>query len=242
MTLLSYLLTPLFFLFFGLFLVLFHPLQVITRNLFGARAHDHVVAALNFCLTGCLYILGTRLSFHHFKALPTDRPILFICNHQSMWDIPPAIWMLRKNRPKYIAKASLAKNIPSISYNLKYGGSVAIDRKNTEESKAKIETFAENVAKNNFSIVIYPEGTRSRNGKVAPFKQGGIESILNVIPEIDVVPIAIKNTGLIDNNGKFNKRLGIHASFTMLPIRKLRKVNCTIELEKIRNEIINCLK
>lgn len=236
-TLLSFILTPLFFLFFGLSLALFHPIQVIARNVFGERAHDKTVAALNYCLMRCLLILGTRITFKNFISLPKDQPILFISNHQSMWDIPPAIWKLRKNRPKYIAKASLAKNIPSISYNLKYGGSVAIDRKNPEESKEKIEAFAKNVAANNYSIVIYPEGTRSRDGLVKEFKTGGIEAILKVIPTISVVPIAIKNTGLIDNDEKFQKRLGVHATFTMLPLRKITSASLEADLAGIRNEI-----
>lgn len=239
--LLSYILTPLFFLFFGLCLVVFQPIQVITRNVFGAKAHDKSVAVLNYCLMSCLLILGTRLTFKNFRPLPINEPILVISNHQSMWDIPPIIWKLRKNRTKYIAKASLAKNIPSISYNLKYGGSVAIDRKNPEESKQRIETFAKNVAANNFAIVIYPEGTRSKDGKVKEFKIGGIETILKIIPKIKVVPIAIDNTGLIDNNGKFNKRLGVSATFTMLEPRTIQQVNLESDLKSIREDIIEAL-
>ena len=238
----SYLLTPLFFLFFGLTLAVFHPIQVITRNLFGAKAHDKTVGALNFCLTKCLLILGTKIKFNGFRELPLDEPIMVISNHQSMWDISPVIWKLQKKRTKYIAKASLAKNIPSISYNLKYGGSLSIDRNDPAGSIEKIEEFAGFIAENNFAICIYPEGTRSRDGKVKPFKLSGIDAILKVIPDIKVVPIAIKNTGEIDNGGKFAKNLGVKASFTMLADRKINRGNLETDLEAIRQEIMAVIR
>ena len=121
MLLLSYLLTPVFFFFFGLNLGIFHFVQVTAFYVFGKKAHAKTVAWLNFCLMSCLYILGTRIRFSGFRPLPTNRPVLFISNHQSMWDIPPIIWKVRKNYPKFIAKASLSRFIPSISFNLQKG-------------------------------------------------------------------------------------------------------------------------
>jgi 1-acyl-sn-glycerol-3-phosphate acyltransferase len=236
---LSFLLTPIFFFFFGLTLGIFHIIQLITLNLFGHKWHDKSVVWLNFWLTKCLHILGTRIHFKGFdQVLKDDHPKLFISNHQSMWDISPVIWKLGKWRIKYIAKASLAKFIPSISYNLRRGGSLAIDRSDREGSVEKIKKFAQFIKEKNFSICIYPEGTRSRQGEVKPFKTAGIEAILKVIPDIQVVPIAIKNTGKIDNSGKFNKNIGVKAVFTMLPGRKLNLEHLSDELESIRQEIM----
>ena len=239
---LSYILTPLFFLFFGLMLALFHPIQIISKNIFGSKVHDKSVFLLNFFLTSCLYILGTRIKFKNFVSLPKNQPILIISNHQSMWDIPPVMWKIRKYIPKYIAKASLAKNIPSISYNLKYGGSVTIDRNDPPGSIKKINEFAKYIKENNYSICIYPEGTRSKDGSVKPFKISGINAILEVIPDILVVPIAIKDTYKIDNGGKFNKNLGVKVQFTMLEGRKIRIDNLEKDLEKIRQDIIAEIK
>ena len=239
---LSYVLTPIFFLFFGLSLAVFHPIQFIALNLFGSKTHDKSVALLNFCLKSCPLILGTRTSYKGFRKLPLDRPVLLVSNHQSMWDIPPIIWKIRKNRVKFIAKSSLAKNIPSISYNLKYGGSVSINRRNPEESIQKIKDFAAYIKENKYAICIYPEGTRSRDGIVKPFKFSGIDAILKVIPDIIVVPIAVKNTGLIDNAKKFNKNIGIHISFSMLESRTVNRDNLEKELEGIRQEIIEEIK
>jgi 1-acyl-sn-glycerol-3-phosphate acyltransferase len=235
-TALSYIITPLFFFFFGLTLVVFHVIQLIALK-FGPITHDKSVAILNLFLMRCTNILGTRFHFHDFKKLPTDQPFLFVSNHQSMWDIPPLIWKLRANRPKFIAKSSLAKGIPSISLNLRYGGSVSIDREKPEEAVEKIEQFARFIQENNLSICMFPEGTRSRSGVVKTFKAGGIDAILKILPDIKLIPIAIKNTGLIDNNGRFNKKLGVLASFYMLPARTIDPKNLVEELAKIKEEI-----
>ena len=101
---LSYLLTPLFYLFFGLILVIFQPIQVVTRTVFGAKAHDKTVGSLNFWITKCLHILGTSISFRQFRTIPTTAPVLIISNHQSMWDISPIIWKLSKTELNTLLK------------------------------------------------------------------------------------------------------------------------------------------
>ena len=235
-TALSYLLTPLFFALFGLTLVIFHVIQLIALR-FSHVAHDKSVAILNLCLMRCTNVLGTTYTFHNFAPLSTKEPYLFVSNHQSMWDIPPLIWKLRANRPKFIAKSSLAKGIPSISLNLKKGGSVSIDRSNPQASVEKIEKFAQFIKKNKLSICMFPEGTRSRDGLVKTFKAGGIDAILKIMPNINIVPIGIKNTGKIDNEGRFNKNLGIKAGFFMLPARTINPLQLIDELSKIKVEI-----
>ena len=84
---------------------------------------------------------------------------------------------------------------------------MAIDRNDPAGSILKIKEFAHFI-QNNFAIVIYPEGSRNIEGKVQKFKTSGIEAILQVMPTIEVIPIAIKNTAKIDNSGKFLKKLG----------------------------------
>ena len=241
-TLLSAILTPIFFLVFGLILALFHPIQVIARNIFGEKSHDKTVFVLNFWLMKALHILGVRYSFRNFNKLPKDVPIIIICNHQSMWDIPTLIWKFRAHRPKFVAKKELAKGIPSISYNLRHGGSVSIDRKNPKESILKIKAFAKLVNENCFAVCIFPEGTRSRDGKIKPFKVPGVKTIMDEIPEALVVPVAIKNTGRIDNKGKFLKNIGVHVEFTQLEPRKLNLSNLESELIAINTEIKSVLE
>ena len=238
---LSVLLTPIFFFVFGVILIVFHPIQVIARNVFGANAHDKTVFSLNFCLMRALHLLGVTYAFYNFKKLPKDVPIIIISNHQSMWDIPTLIWKFRAHRPKFVAKKELAKGIPSISYNLRHGGSVAIDRKDRKGSILKIKNFAKLVKENSFAVCIFPEGTRSRNGKIKPFKVAGVKTIMDEIPEALVLPVAIKNTGVIDNNGKFLKNIGVRVSFTQLEPRILNLNQLESELIAINAEIKSVL-
>ena len=63
---------------------------------------------------------------------------MIVANHQSMNDIPPIIWYLRKHHPKFVSKMELGKGIPSVSYNLVHGGSVLIDRKNSKQAIGQI--------------------------------------------------------------------------------------------------------
>lgn len=239
---LSILLTPIFYLYFGLTLVIFHPLQVLSRLIIGAKMHDRVVATLNFFLMRCLNILGASYRFIGFKKLPTDQPIIFISNHQSMWDIPPLVWKFRKHRPKFVAKVELARFIPSISYNLRVGGSVTINRKDPESAISRIKTFAQNIRKNKYSICIFPEGKRNTDGEIQPFKTSGLETILKEIPDAKVVPVVIKNTNKIDIKGKFWKRIGIKISYVQLDPRSISLQNIQDDIEAIRQEMISAAK
>jgi 1-acyl-sn-glycerol-3-phosphate acyltransferase len=119
---------------------------------------------------------------------------MFVANHQSLFDIPPLIWYLRKYHAKFISKVELTKGIPSISFNLKYGGGANINRKDARQSITELIKFAERMKTNNWSTVIFPEGTRSKNGSVKPFQSAGIATILKKCPDALIVPIAIKNS------------------------------------------------
>ncbi|MEE4215371.1 MAG: 1-acyl-sn-glycerol-3-phosphate acyltransferase, partial [Bacteroidales bacterium] len=119
----SYPLSTVYILLFGLTLVVFHPIQWLCFNLFGYEAHRKSVALLNLCLMRCTHLLGTSYTFKNMALLPGKGPAIIVANHQSMYDIPPIIWRLRKLHPKFVSKKELGRGIPSVSYNLRHGGS-----------------------------------------------------------------------------------------------------------------------
>ena len=137
--LLAYPLSIIYYLFFGLVLVVFHPIQVVCLKVFGYQAHKKSVDVLNFFLLRCLNILGTRFSFENPHTIKLEQPCIIVSNHQGTYDIPPIIWYLRKLHPKFISKKELGSGIPSISYNLKHGGSVLIDRKDKTQAVQAIK-------------------------------------------------------------------------------------------------------
>ncbi|NND10562.1 MAG: 1-acyl-sn-glycerol-3-phosphate acyltransferase, partial [Flavobacteriaceae bacterium] len=151
--LLAYPLSILYFIFFGLSLLVFHPIQWFCLNVFGYQAHKKSVDILNWFLVRSTHFLGTRYSFRNSHSIPTDKPIIIVSNHQSMNDIPPIIWFMRKHHAKFISKKELGKGIPSVSYNLRHGGSVLIDRKDPVQSINAIKQIAGYIETHNRAVV-----------------------------------------------------------------------------------------
>lgn len=221
---LSYLLTPLFLLVWGLLLGVFHVLQVVAFNLCGAAAHRRVVDALNFCLVHNLWLLGTRIRVCHTADLPDDRPIIFIANHQNKFDIPGLGWYLRRHIPKFVAKIELAKGIPSISYNLRRSGAALIDRGDPRQSLKEIGRLGKLIEDTRSSAVIFPEGTRSRTGVTGAFASGGIKTLLKKAPDALVVPVYIHNTWALNRYGSFPMSAGETIGWTVLPAIEPREL------------------
>ena len=188
---LAYPLTILYFIVFGMTLLIFHPIQWFCFNVLGYKAHKLSVDALQFCLMRCLNVLGTRFSWDNPYAIAKNQPVIIVSNHQSMYDISPIMWYMRKHHVKFVAKKELAKGIPSVSYNLRHGGSVLIDRKNPRQALPAMIKFAEYIENNNRAAVIFPEGTRSKDGMPKPFKTRGLEVLIKKIPSALIVPLSL---------------------------------------------------
>ena len=199
-TLINHLLTPVFYFFFGLWLVLFHPIQMVAYTLFGRKVHQKVVVVLNWLLVNSLRLLGTKISYTSVEALEIDRPKIFLANHSSLHDITGIYAYFGKYNPVFVSKLSLAKGIPSVSYNLRKSGAALINRKDRKQSISEIIRLGNFVNENKFAAVIFPEGTR-RPGLQA-FKIGGLNALLKKIPDALVVPIAIKGTADLSSNRK----------------------------------------
>ncbi|MEM7382443.1 MAG: lysophospholipid acyltransferase family protein [Bacteroidota bacterium] len=213
--LISYPLTVLYFVFFGLCLLVFHPIQWFCLKVFGYDAHKRSVTWLNWCLMRCTNLLGTRYTFRNPHKLPTDRPLIIVANHQSMYDIPPIIWYLRAHHPKFVSKKELGKGIPSVSFNLRHGGSVLIDRKDSKQALKEIAKLGDYIEKNRRSAVIFPEGTRSRTGHPKPFQVTGLKVLMKAAPSAMVVPISINNSWKLLRFGKFPYGLGNHLTYDL---------------------------
>lgn len=220
----GYIFTPLFYLLFFGFLCIFHPIQWICFKLFGYKAHKSSVDVLNFFLTYCNWSLFNSVTFINHQNLPANQPIIFVANHQSMYDIPGMIWFLRKHHPKFISKIELTKNIPSISYNLRVGGGANIDRKDSKQAVSELIKLGRRMKENNWSTVIFAEGTRAKDGKLKPFQIGGIATLLKVVPDALLVPIAIENSWKIVRFGSFPLTVGNPIKWTVLnPVDKTNK-------------------
>lgn len=211
----SYPISIVYYLCFGLCLVIFHPIQWLCFNIFGYQAHKKSVDYLNFFLVKCTNLLGTTYQFNNLDHLPKNVPLIIVANHQSMYDIIAMIWFMRRFHCKFVSKKELGSGIPSVSYNLRHGGSVLIDRKDPKQAIPTIKGLSEYIEKNTRSAVIFPEGTRSKTGKPKEFAQSGLKILCKYAPSAYVVPITINNSWKMVRFGTFPMGLGNRLTFTI---------------------------
>ncbi len=210
---LSYLITPIFFVAFGLTLLFFHPIIWFCHRVFGYEGIKRAIGVLNWTLMRTTNLLGTRYRFTNNYILPTDRPLIIVTNHQSMYDISPIIWHMRKHHPKFVSKKELGNGIPSVSYNLRHGGAALIDRNDGKSAILEIGRLGSYVEEYNRAAVIFPEGTRSRDGHPKPFKPMGLKMLMKKSPSALIIPISINNSWKLVRYGKFPMGLGAKVSF-----------------------------
>lgn len=210
---LSYILSSVFYLFYGSFLIIFHGLQWLGFNIGKYKGHKIMVDLMNCTLTYVLYILGTRIKFINNHSIPKNVPLIIVSNHQSMHDICPISCYLKGYHPKFISKKELGKGIPSVSYNLTHGGSVLIDRKDARQSLAAIRDFGKYIEENNYAAVIFPEGTRSKDGVPKRFSENGLKMLTKFAPSAYVIPVTINNCWKLNKFGMFPLEIGVNVTF-----------------------------
>jgi len=238
----SYPISIIYYLVFFLLLIIFHPVQWICFNVFGYQAHKKSVDILNFGLVRATLILGTTYKVEGREKVPAGVPLIIVANHQSMNDIPPIIWFMRKFHPKFISKKELGKGIPSVSYNLRHGGSVLIDRKDPKQALPTIKGMAEYIQKYNRSAVIFPEGTRSKTGEPKKFSENGLKILCKFAPSAYIVPISINNSWKLDRYGKFPLGLGNRLTFTIQEPFAIKNIPFEEVMERTENAVIQGIK
>jgi len=191
-----------------LLLIIFQPIQWICLKVFGYQAHKKSVDVLNFFLSKSAYLIFSWYSIEGREKIPHGVPIIFVANHQALFDIVAIITFLHKWHPKFISKIELGKGIPSVSFNLNHGGSVLIDRKDPKQALPAIKKMAEYIEKYKRSAVIFPEGTRSRNGNPKHFSENGLKILCKYAPNAFVVPITVNNSWKMLRYGNFPMGLG----------------------------------
>jgi 1-acyl-sn-glycerol-3-phosphate acyltransferase len=227
---------------FLLTLVIFHPIQWICYNVFGYQAHKKTVDYMNLILLRIGHVLGTNYKIENRESIPKGVPIIFVANHQGMYDIIGMIWFLRKFHPKFVSKIELGKGIPSVSFNLRHGGSVLIDRKDPKKAIPLIKGLSEYIEKSKHSAVIFPEGTRSKTGKPKEFAQSGVKILCKYAPSAYVVPITINNSWKFFRFGIFPYGLGNHITFTIHKALAVDSYTFEDLMSKTENAIIQGIK
>lgn len=163
---------------------------------------------------------GAKITVIGEENLPKDQTVLFVANHQSNFDIP--LLMSSINIPKgFIAKKELEK-WPMISTWMRYINCIFMDRSNLRKSAEAIVEGTK-LLKNGYSMVIFPEGTRSKGGPLGEFKAGSFK--LATKSKCPIVPVTIDGTyKLLEANNNWIKgadvRLVIHPAIDVTSLSK----------------------
>jgi len=147
----------------------------------------HIIAGI--WAKSILIVSGIHVNVKGLSNIDPAKSYIYMSNHQSNFDIPILLGCLPVQF-RWLAKAELFK-IPIFGRAMRGAGYVGIDRFNRESAFESIEEAAGKM-KSGVSIMIFPEGTRSRDGNIRPFKKGGF--IMAVDSGASVVPIVIHGT------------------------------------------------
>jgi 1-acyl-sn-glycerol-3-phosphate acyltransferase len=123
------------------------------------------------------------------EQIPSDRPFVIMSTHNSHLDIP----VLMQEVPRQfriVAKQSLFR-IPVFGWTMSVAGYVSVDRSNKQQAFASLDKAAE-LVKGGMPLLIFPEGTRSADGSLGPFKKGGF--VLAIKAGAPVLPVVIEGT------------------------------------------------
>lgn len=150
-----------------------------------------------------LPMVGIELTTNGAENVPQDRPVIFVSNHCSHFDIA----CLFRALPRYIyfvAKKELLWT-PFLGFHLWAAGHIIIDRSNRKKAVKSLRKAAAKI-KGGKCITLYPEGTRSSDGEVAAFKKGAFH--LAIDAGVDVVPVHIDGTFKIWPKGRWKIKPG----------------------------------
>ncbi len=160
----------------------------------GLEEFEWSMARLQRSLVTAFETCGVDIVVERDPAVAEETAYVVISNHQSLLDIPLIGGILFTNLPKYVAKKELASGIPGISLNLQHGQHAIIDRDNPKQAVAEIQGLGERSQARGTSAVIFPEGTRSRDGQLKRFKRAGTMALMAAAPDLEVVPIALSGS------------------------------------------------
>jgi len=137
-----------------------------------------------------LKVLGIRIVIVGNNLPPKGQRYVFMSNHQSQLDIPVLEVLLKDYDIRFLAKKSLFK-IPFFGWGISALGYIPVEREDPKEGLRSLLACLSAV-QSGVSLVIFPEGTRSRTGELLPFKKGGM--LIPLKAQVSVCPLAIYGT------------------------------------------------
>jgi 1-acyl-sn-glycerol-3-phosphate acyltransferase len=166
----------------------FFSVIAIIASLFS-RTGDFVHLIARIWARSILMASRVHVRVDGLSNIEPDKSYIYMANHQSNFDIPVLLGYLPVQF-RWLAKAELFK-IPMFGRAMLGAGYVKIDRFNQQSAFESISEAAQKM-KNGVSVMIFPEGTRSKDGRIRPFKKGGF--VMAVDSGVPIVPVIIRGT------------------------------------------------
>jgi 1-acyl-sn-glycerol-3-phosphate acyltransferase len=139
-----------------------------------------------------LLAAGVKLHVEGLEKIDPRKSYIFIGNHQSHFDVL-SVFSALPLTVRFMAKKELFK-IPVFGWSLYASGTIRIDRSNRERAIKSMNNALDRI-KRGVSVVVFPEGTRSEDGKIREFKKGGF--VLAIKGGIPIVPVSISGSRFI---------------------------------------------
>ena len=140
--------------------------------------------------TGILFISGVKVKAEGLENIRGDGPFIFVSNHISQFDIT-ALQFTIPLKSGFVFKKELAR-IPLFGWQLLVGPHIVIDRSNAENALKSIHKARQKMKTKAVSMILFPEGTRSKDGELQPFKRGAFHLASQV--NYPIVPVTIRDS------------------------------------------------
>ncbi len=180
---------------------------------------------------------GVRVEAQGIDRLTPGRTYVFVSNHQSIYDIP-ILFATLPFQLRIIAKKSLGR-FPFLGWHLQRTGHLLVDRRNPDR-RAIFDQWSQLVSKG-LSLIVFPEGTRSVDGRVARFKAGSF--LLAIQVGLPVVPVAVSGSRHVMLKGRLRVGRGRVSLAVRPPIETRGRFEPTIEdakrlADEVREQIV----
>jgi len=188
---------------YALFLTLLVSLVALYKTIILGRDADSVQGLAAWWASSICRASGVKVTASGIEQLDPEKPYIFAANHQSQFDIFALQASLGFNF-RWLAKKELFK-VPIWGTAMRRAGYIPIDRSHGRQAIKSLEEAAQRIGAGT-SVIIFPEGTRSRDGKIHDFKAGAM--LLAIKSGVPLVPVAIIGTYAILPKGKLLMRPG----------------------------------
>jgi len=136
------------------------------------------------------FILGIKVDIAGLDRLDHHTPYVFMSNHTSFLDAPLFVTAMDRHL-RFIVKRFVLR-IPVLGLGMGFAGYVPLDKEDAGQGRERIARAAKMIRERAYSFLIYPEGTRSWDGRLLPFRRGGF--FLAVGSGVPIVPVSIRGT------------------------------------------------